>query len=117
MGARRKRNLASLIYSGLLLTCHANPRQLKDALAVEEANIFSDVGVKGKVGEKVGEKITLNQILILKLLKKTNRLSARELAIEVGISSRKIEQNIARLKKLEKLLRIGPAKGGYWEVL
>ncbi len=44
-------------------------------------------------------------------------MAARELAQQVGISSRKIEQNIARLKELELLKRIGPARGGHWEVV
>jgi predicted HTH transcriptional regulator len=39
------------------------------------------------------------------------------LAEEVGISSRKIEENIARLKESGTLRRIGPTKGGSWEVL
>ncbi|MBU1397976.1 MAG: winged helix-turn-helix transcriptional regulator [Proteobacteria bacterium] len=70
-----------------------------------------------KVGEKVGESLTPNQKRILSLLRQNTRLSARELAEEVGISSRKIEQNIARLKESGSLRRIGSAKGGYWEVL
>ena len=32
------------------------------------------------------------------------------------ISSRKVAQNIAKLKALTLLKRIGPAKGGYWQV-
>ena len=44
-------------------------------------------------------------------------MAAPELAEIVGISERKIEQNIATLKKLGRLKRIGPAKGGHWEVL
>ena len=41
---------------------------------------------------------------------------AKELSEHVGISSRKIEQNIGKLKELGLLRRIGPAKGGHWEV-
>lgn len=70
-----------------------------------------------RVGEKVGEKLTANQEKILLQLSQNENLSARELAELVGISSRKIEQNIARLKNLGRLRRIGPAKGGYWEVV
>jgi predicted DNA-binding transcriptional regulator YafY len=44
-------------------------------------------------------------------------LSVRELAEEVGISCRKIEQDISRLKESGSLRRIDPAKGGYWEDL
>ena len=44
-------------------------------------------------------------------------MAAPELAEIVGISERKIEQNIATLKKMGRLKRIGPAKGGHWEVV
>jgi ATP-dependent DNA helicase RecG len=39
------------------------------------------------------------------------------MAKEIGISQRKVEENLAKLKILGKLKRIGPAKGGHWEVL
>ena len=99
--------------SGLMLTFMANPQHLSDALGAEDARRI----LGKKVGKKVGEKLTPNQRRILLLLEKNERLSARELALDVGISSRKIEQNIAKLKELGFLRRIGPAKGGHWEVL
>jgi ATP-dependent DNA helicase RecG len=43
-------------------------------------------------------------------------MAAREVAQHIGISSRKVEENIAKLKALKLLKRIGPAKGGYWQV-
>jgi len=44
-------------------------------------------------------------------------VSARELAEIAGISSRKIEENIKKLKALGMVKRIGPAKGGHWEIM
>ncbi len=40
-----------------------------------------------------------------------------EIARNIGISKRKVLDNINKLKKHGRLKRIGPAKGGYWEVL
>lgn len=77
----------------------------------------SEKRVGEKVGERVGENLTENQMKILSLLKRKPRTSAKELSEHVGIPSRKIEQNIAKLKELGLLSRIGPAKGGHWEVL
>jgi ATP-dependent DNA helicase RecG len=74
------------------------------------------VGRKGRK-KRSEESLTPNQTQILWLLRQNGRLTARELAEEVRISSRKIEQNIARLKELGLLRRIGPTKGGSWEVL
>ncbi len=66
--------------------------------------------------EKVGENLTENQLLIIEKMKQNNKISARELSALIGISSRKIEDNIRKLKVKQILKRIGPAKGGYWEI-
>ena len=70
-----------------------------------------------KVGEKGGERLSPNQKSILELIAKDPMISAQQLAQIVGISSRKIEENIAKLKRRGRLKRIGPDKGGHWEVV
>ncbi|GAP73168.1 ATP-dependent DNA helicase [Candidatus Symbiothrix dinenymphae] len=78
----------------------------------------ANVVEKGKrVGEKVGENSTKNQNLILKYIIKNHNISSKELSAIIGISARKIEKNIAKLKAKGVLERIGPDKGGYWKVL
>ena len=76
---------------------------------------FNEVGEK--VGEKVGENFTDNQIKILEQMRQNSKISAKDLSDIVGISSRKIEENIKKLKELGKLTRIGGAKGGHWEIV
>jgi len=73
--------------------------------------------VTEKVGEKVGEKLTENQHIILNQMQNDPYISAKVLANKVGISVRKIETNIKKLKDLEFIKRIAPAKGGHWEVI
>ncbi|MCK9321536.1 MAG: winged helix-turn-helix transcriptional regulator [Bacteroidales bacterium] len=73
--------------------------------------------VTDKVVDKVVDKLTKNQILILNLIENKNQISARELSIELGISHRKTQENIAKLKKIGLLKRVGSAKGGYWEII
>ena len=45
-----------------------------------------------------------------------NRVSAKEISEVIGISKRKVETNIAYLKKQEFIERIGKPKTGYWVV-
>ena len=71
----------------------------------------------GKVGEKVTEKVTENQQKILKAASTNRHITAIGLADIVGISERKIKENIRKLKSRSLLRRIGPDKGGYWEVV
>ena len=54
---------------------------------------------------------------ILSLLKTEPELAAREIARRIGISPRAVEKQIAKLRQGGKIRRIGPAKGGHWEVL
>jgi len=77
----------------------------------------SSVKVVEKVGEKVGENLTDNQKMILKILSKNPCTSARQLSDLIGISARKIEVNLRKLKAKSILKRVGPAKGGHWEII
>jgi len=73
--------------------------------------------VAEKVVEKVVEKLTDNQKLIVQLISANQHVTASKLEKEVGISHRKIQENISKLKEKGILKRIGPAKGGHWEVV
>ena len=66
--------------------------------------------------DKVGDRVSENQKKILKYIKEDVFISASDLADKVGISKRKIEENISKLKEKNLLIRIGSAKGGHWEV-
>lgn len=62
------------------------------------------------VGQDTSEKIIL-------LVKEKPSISAKEIAEKLGVSSRAIEMQIAKLKKNNIITRIGPAKGGHWAVV
>ena len=79
------------------------------------SNVTDEVGEK--VGEKVGDNLTANQKKIIDAIKNNNSVSAKKLASKVGISQRKVEENLAKLKLMGILKRIGPAKGGHWQVI
>ena len=83
--------------------------------------IHSNKNVPGndpdKVVDKVVDKLTDNQKNIIALIKRNPDISARQLAPQVGISHRKIQENIAKLKEYGILERIGPPKGGHWKII
>jgi len=54
---------------------------------------------------------------ILALLRSEPRLPARLLAERLGISPRAVEKQLAKLREQWRLRRIGPAKGGHWQVM
>ncbi len=70
--------------------------------------------VPGNVPENVPEKrITV----IMDLIKLDTGISMLELAKKIGVDHKTIKRDIAKLKSLGLLRRLGPAKGGHWEVL
>ncbi|MCX5796838.1 MAG: winged helix-turn-helix transcriptional regulator [Elusimicrobia bacterium] len=74
------------------------------------------VKVLEKVTVKVLEKVTANQARILSEATANPRITAKELAIILGISERKVRANINKLKVRALMKRVGPDKGGHWEV-
>jgi ATP-dependent DNA helicase RecG len=46
-----------------------------------------------------------------------NAVTTAELAKLVGISQRKIKENLTKLKEAGIIKRVGPAKGGHWHVV
>ena len=54
---------------------------------------------------------------IIVLLSEDNTLSAAALAGLIGISPKAVEKHIARMKADGVLKRVGPDKGGHWQVL
>jgi len=86
---------------------------LKTLKKLEEEN--QKVGIK--VGEKVGINLTENQKDIIAYMMENPKISAKKLSELVGISSRKIEENIKKLKDENVIERVGANRGGYWKVL
>ena len=97
---------------------------LDDTYSLDAENLPS-AKVGDKVGDKVGEPdfyllagnlLTKNQRNILHCLEGNPGMSATLLAKEIGISSRKVENNIKKLKELGILQRHGSPRKGYWEI-
>ena len=40
-----------------------------------------------------------------------------ELSAQIGVTPRSIERNLQKLQDEKRLLRIGPANGGHWQVV
>ena len=64
-------------------------------------------------GEKGREK---SREKILDIIRENTRITMNELAEKTGLSIKGIEKNMRLLKKEKVLRRIGPDKGGHWEV-
>ena len=99
-------------------------KALEDATSLGESTPFIEFMLSvileaiTKVGKEVGNKVgnlTENQEMIVHIMKDNSKVSAKLLSDEVGISVRKIEENVAKLKKLKIIERVGGTRG-HWEV-
>lgn len=54
---------------------------------------------------------------IIRHLSENPHATQNELAIVTGLSVRGVEKNLMILKKSGRLRRVGPDRGGHWEVI
>jgi predicted HTH transcriptional regulator len=95
-----------------------NSEKILNAITENTINELSELKrkVTEKVGEKVTEKLTDNQQKIIDNISENPYTAIQELSLIVGISRRKIEENLSKLKLFGIIERIGPDKGGYWKI-
>ena len=70
-----------------------------------------------KVGRKSREKATNSREKIITMLSEDGTLTMAALARRIGITTKAVEKQIARLKADGILKRIGPDKGGRWHIV
>jgi ATP-dependent DNA helicase RecG len=70
-----------------------------------------------KFGVKFGEGSEKTSEKIIALIQKNNTISAQEIAKEIGLTQRAVEKQISALKNKGLLRRVGPDKGGHWEIV
>ena len=69
-----------------------------------------------KLVEKVGSKLVENPLKIVLLILEDEKITKNKMSEILNISDTAVDKNILKSKNLSFIKRIGPAKGGYWEV-
>ena len=74
---------------------------------------------KGKHSENVQENVQEKDRtkIILELFQKDNKISIRELAEQLQLTSKTIQRDLDKLKEKNIIRRVGPDKGGHWEIV
>ena len=67
--------------------------------------------------ESIVENLSAMRGSIVKIIWKNPRATAQSISKEVGIAPRNVQEHLKNLQKAGILRRIGPDKGGHWEVL
>ena len=67
---------------------------------------------------KVGSKrLVENQLRLVELMLENPKISKQKMSEVIGISTTAIDKHIDKLKKTGSIKRVGPDKGGYWQVI
>jgi ATP-dependent DNA helicase RecG len=80
----------------------------------QKTSVETSVKTREKTREKLREK---TREKILGLVRASANISTDEMAAQLGVTRKGIEWHIRKLKTERILRRIGPDKGGHWEVL
>ena len=83
----------------------------------EEWRVQPNLSPSVKTVEKTVEKTTRTVEKILEILSNTPSITVREMSEILGLSRRGVEEQIKSLKQKGVIRRIGPDKGGHWEVI
>ena len=94
---------------GCLFTVTVHRKEVKDSGKNVGEKIISLI-TSGKVSGKTSGKI-------LEAIHRNTKITIPELAASIGVTERSIERNIKKLQTEKLLRRVGPAKGGYWEII
>ena len=54
---------------------------------------------------------------IISLIKKNVKITQGELSVKTGLTRRGVEWNLQQLKEKGILKRVGPDRGGHWEIV
>ena len=101
-------------------------RGIKLILSKEPDTKFSEVGTKFIAtfirksyyeGKKGVEKLSANENIIYTLIRNNPYISKIEMMSHGKLTKKTVEYNLEKLKKKGILKRVGPDKGGYWEVV
>lgn len=86
-------------------------------IVLDKQQVGSRSGYQPGLVDGLVDGLAESQRQILLLITETPHISKRELAERIGISTTAIDKNIKTLKNRGVLRRVGPDKGGYWEVV
>lgn len=85
--------------------------------ALEKTTEKTTESIAENIVENIVENLSAMRGSIVKIIWKNPRATAQSISKEVGIAPRNVQEHLKYLQEAGILRRIGPDKGGHWEVL
>lgn len=87
-----------------------------ETIANTLTQLIDQAGLGKELGKDLGKELTTNQQAILSLVMLDHKITIKELAAQLGISTTAVENNIKKLRELALLERKGGRKDGFWQI-
>lgn len=100
-----------------LTNCAPFVEYMLDAIlkTLEEMSLGDELG--NKLVNSLGKNLSHIQLSILRLLLQEPRMTLKEMAVQIGVSTTTIENNLKKLREQQLIQRVGSRRGGHWECL
>ena len=69
------------------------------------------------ITENIVEKLSTTRAKIVRIIWKNPNATAQSISKEINIASRNVQEHLRKLQEQGVIRRIGPDKGGHWEII
>ena len=90
---------------------------LQSATRLEQNTATTTESIAEKIVESIIENLSAMRGRIVKIIWKNPKVTAQSISKEVEIAPRNVQEHLKYLQKAGVLRRVGPDKGGYWEII
>jgi ATP-dependent DNA helicase RecG len=67
--------------------------------------------------DSIVEKLSTTRAMIVRIIWKNPNATAQSISKEINIASRNVQEHLRKLQEQGVIRRIGPDKGGHWEII
>ena len=69
------------------------------------------------IADSIVEKLSTTRAKIVRIIWKNPNATAQSISKEINIASRNVQEHLRKLQEQGVIRRIGPDKGGHWEII
>ena len=73
--------------------------------------------VAENIADSIVEKLSTTRAKIVRIICKNPNATAQSISKEINIASRNVQEHLRKLQEQGVIRRIGPDKGGHWEII
>ena len=99
--------------SGELVITFVFGKEYQNAIKIPQNNIVENIVENTN---DIAEKMSETQARIIQMIKTNPSITTKEIADILSIAQRNVQNHIRKLKGIGVIHRVGPDKGGHWEV-